>query len=153
MGMLKVKEAVYLLLNTMPELRELLFDFSEPHKIDLEEFMLTNFHYNVPVEKFARLTGRSLASFKRDFQKIFGKAPRQWLLEKRLAEARHLIEKRIKDHLIFISTWDLKACRISRILLRRNSARRPLIINAAILIKNDNSFLFKPHYHQPIIFL
>ena len=96
MGMLKVKEAVYLLLNTMPELRELLFDFSEPHKIDLEKFMLTNFHYNVPVEKFARLTGRSLASFKRDFQKIFGKAPRQWLLEKRLAEARHLIEKKNK---------------------------------------------------------
>ena len=95
-GMLKVKEAVYLLLNTSPELKELLFDFSEPHKIDLEKFMLTNFHYNVPIEKFARLAGRSLASFKRDFQKIFGAAPRQWLLERRLAEARHLIEKKNK---------------------------------------------------------
>jgi AraC-like DNA-binding protein len=96
LGMLKVKEVAYLLLNTMPELRNFLFDFSEPYKIDLEKFMLTNFHYNVPIEKFARLTGRSLAGFKRDFQKIFGIAPRQWLQEKRLAEARRLIEKKNK---------------------------------------------------------
>ena len=70
-----------------------LFDFSEPYKIDLEKFMLSNFHFNVPVERFAQLTGRSLAAFKRDFQKIFGMAPRHWLQEKRLTEARHLIEK------------------------------------------------------------
>lgn len=91
-GMLKVKEAVYLLLDIMPGLREFLFDFSDPYKMDLEKFMVSNFHYNIPVEQFARLTGRSLAGFKRDFQKIFGMAPRQWLLERRLAEARHLIE-------------------------------------------------------------
>lgn len=95
-GMLKVKEAVYLLLNTMPDLRKFLFDFSEPYKMDLEKFMRNNFHYNVPVEKFAQLTGRSLAGFKRDFQKTFGMAPRQWLLERRLEEARHLIEKKNK---------------------------------------------------------
>lgn len=94
MGLLKVREAIYLLLHTMPELKDLLFDFSEPHKIDLEKFMLRNYHFNVPLEKFARLTGRSLAGFKRDFGKIFGMAPRQWLQEKRLAEARHLIEKK-----------------------------------------------------------
>jgi AraC-like DNA-binding protein len=95
-GMLKVKEAVQLLLHTMPELKEFLFDFSEPYKIDLEKFMLSNFHFNVPVEKFAQLTGRSLAGFKRDFQKAFGMSPRQWLQEKRLTEARHLIEKKNK---------------------------------------------------------
>jgi AraC-like DNA-binding protein len=96
MGMLKVKEAVHLLLYTMPGLEEFLFDFSEPYKIDLERFMLTNFHYNIPVEKFAFLTGRSLAGFKRDFQRIFGMAPRQWLQERRLTEARHLIETKHK---------------------------------------------------------
>jgi len=93
-GMLKIKEAVLLLLHTMPELKDYLFDFSEPYKIDLEKFMLNNYHFNVPVEKFARLTGRSLAGFKRDFQKTFDMAPRQWLQEKRLTEARHLIEKK-----------------------------------------------------------
>ena len=93
-GLLKVKEAVLLLLHTMPELQDFLFDFSEPHKIDLEKFMLTNFHFNIPVEKFAQLTGRSLAGFKRDFQKTFNMAPRAWLQDKRLTEARHLIEKK-----------------------------------------------------------
>jgi len=96
MGILKIREGVKLLLHTMPGLKDFLFDFSEPHKIDLEKFMLSNFHYNVPVEKFAQLTGRSLAGFKRDFQKIFEMAPRHWLQEKRLAEARHLIEKKNK---------------------------------------------------------
>ncbi|SKC83749.1 helix-turn-helix domain-containing protein [Ohtaekwangia koreensis] len=95
-GILKVKEGVKLLLHVIPEVRNLLFDFSEPHKIDLQEFMLSHFHYNLPVEKFAGLTGRSLAGFKRDFQKIFGMAPRQWLLEKRLTEARSLIENKNK---------------------------------------------------------
>ena len=95
-GILKVKEGVKLLLHTMPQLSDLLFDFSEPHKIDLEEFMLDNFHYNLPIEKFAGLTGRSLAGFKRDFQKTFGMAPRHWLLEKRLTEARNLIENKNK---------------------------------------------------------
>jgi AraC-like DNA-binding protein len=96
LGMLKVREAVQLLLHAMPELKAFLFDFSEPHKIDLEKFMISNFHFNVPVEKFAQLTGRSLAGFKRDFQKIFDMSPRQWLQEKRLTEARHLIEKKNK---------------------------------------------------------
>lgn len=96
LGMLKVREGVQLLLHALPELREFLFDFSDPYKIDLEKFMLSNFHFNVPVERFARLTGRSLAGFKRDFQKAFGMPPRQWLQEKRLTEARHLIEKKNK---------------------------------------------------------
>lgn len=96
MGILKVKEGVKLLLHTLPGLREFLFDFSEPYKIDLERFMLSNFHFNIPVEKFAQLTGRSLSGFKRDFQKTFGMAPRHWLMERRLTEARHLIENKHK---------------------------------------------------------
>lgn len=92
MGILKVKEGVKLLLLALPGLRNFLFDFSQPYKIDLEKFMISNFHFNVPVEKFAQLTGRSLAAFKRDFTRIFGAPPRHWLQEKRLIEARHLIE-------------------------------------------------------------
>jgi AraC-like DNA-binding protein len=90
----KVNEILTLLLETYPELKTFLFDFSEPFKIDLEEFMRKNYQYNVPIEKFAKLTGRSLASFKRDFQKIFETSPRKWLQEKRLSEAYHLLEKK-----------------------------------------------------------
>jgi AraC-like DNA-binding protein len=49
--------------------------------------MEPNCKFNVPVENFARLTGRSLASFKRDFDKVFGMPPRHWLQNKRLTEA------------------------------------------------------------------
>jgi AraC-like DNA-binding protein len=92
LGILKVKEGVKLLLHALPGLVNFLFDFSQPYKIDLERFMLHNFHFNVPIEKFAQLTGRSLASFKRDFLKTFGIPPRQWLQDKRLTEAKRLIE-------------------------------------------------------------
>ena len=92
MGILKVKEGVKLLLLALPGLRNFLFDFSEPYKIDLEKFMISNFHFNVPIERFAQLTGRSLAGFKRDFQKTFGLPPRYWLQDKRLNAAKHLIE-------------------------------------------------------------
>ncbi|QSB25324.1 AraC family transcriptional regulator [Flavobacterium sp. CLA17] len=96
MGILKVKEGVKLLMLALPELRSYLFDFSEPSKIDLERFMISNFHFNIPVEKFAELTGRSLAGFKRDFQKTFGSPPRKWLQDKRLTAAKHLIETKHK---------------------------------------------------------
>ena len=92
----KVNEILTLLLETEPELKTFLFNFSEPFKIDLEEFMQKNYQYNVPIENFAKLSGRSLASFKRDFQKIFASSPRKWLKEKRLSEAYYLIDKKQK---------------------------------------------------------
>jgi AraC-like DNA-binding protein len=92
MGILKVKEGVKLLLLALPALRNFLFDFSDPYKIDLERFMLSNYQFNVSTERFAQLTGRSLAGFKRDFQKAFGAPPRKWLQERRLNAAKHLIE-------------------------------------------------------------
>lgn len=93
---LKVKEAIELLLLAKPELKKFLFDFSEPHKIDLEKFMISNFRFNVPIDSFAKLTGRSLAGFKRDFQKTFDMSPRQWLQNKRLSKAHYQIEKNNK---------------------------------------------------------
>lgn len=93
---LKVKEAIELLLQSNPDLKNLLFDFSEPHKIDLKEFMNKNFMFNVSIEAFARLTGRSLSGFKRDFDKVFHMSPKQWLKERRLKEAYYLIKNKNK---------------------------------------------------------
>ncbi|KMQ61581.1 AraC family transcriptional regulator [Chryseobacterium angstadtii] len=93
---LKIKEAIELILQSNPEFKNLLFDFSEPHKIDLKEFMNKNFMFNVSVEIFARLTGRSLSGFKRDFNKAFNNTPKQWLKEKRLDEAYYLIRHKNK---------------------------------------------------------
>lgn len=91
---LKHKEILLILLKVHPKLKDILFDFSSPGKIDLEFFMSLNFRYNVTMERFAYLTGRSLTTFKRDFEKIFGTPPGRWLLEKRLQEAHFLIAQK-----------------------------------------------------------
>ncbi|MGU3373969.1 helix-turn-helix domain-containing protein [Chryseobacterium sp. M5A1_1a] len=96
MAFSKIAEAIELLRNISAEYQDFLFDFSEPHKIDIEVFMQKNFRYNAPVENFARLTGRSLAGFKRDFVKVFSIPPAKWLKEKRLEEAYYLIHQKNK---------------------------------------------------------
>jgi len=93
---LKTKELVLILLETNPALKNVLFDFSKPGKIDLEGFMNAHYRYNVGIDRFAFLTGRSLAAFKRDFAKQFDNSPNRWLVQKRLEEARYLIEEQQK---------------------------------------------------------
>lgn len=94
LGELKTNEAIELLLRHDKNLKYFLFDFSEPYKINLEAYMNQNYMYNVPAAQFARLTGRSLASFKRDFEKIFNASPGQWLQQKRLSEAYYQISEK-----------------------------------------------------------
>ncbi|RYY33500.1 MAG: AraC family transcriptional regulator [Sphingobacteriaceae bacterium] len=89
---LKQREAIMILLQACPELKDIVFDFTEPGKIDLEAYMRKNFHFNVQMKRFAYLTGRSLATFKRDFQTIFDTSPSKWLLHRRLQEAHYLIK-------------------------------------------------------------
>lgn len=91
---IKLKEAIMILLKAEPALKDVLFDFTEPGKTDLEAFMNKNFHFNVEMKRFAYLTGRSLATFKRDFEKIFHATPGKWLQQKRLQEAHYLIKDR-----------------------------------------------------------
>ncbi|MFI2742770.1 helix-turn-helix domain-containing protein [Zhouia sp. PK063] len=92
----KIREAVLLLLKINPELQHILFDFTEPHKIDLEAFMQKNYRFNIDLKRFAYLSGRSLSTFKRDFEKIFKTTPSKWLLKRRLQEAYFLLKEKNK---------------------------------------------------------
>lgn len=60
-------------------------------KIDIENIMEGNFHYNLKIEEFAKLCGRSLTVFKRDFKKQFATTPYRWLKSKRLDYAKTLL--------------------------------------------------------------
>jgi AraC-like DNA-binding protein len=91
----KTTEVIALLLRN-PALKNFLFDFSEPHKIELEAYMHRHFSYNVPLTQFAKLTGRSLSAFKRDFAKIFSTTPEKWLQKQRLAQAYFLLTQKGK---------------------------------------------------------
>ncbi|WP_293310266.1 helix-turn-helix domain-containing protein [Pedobacter sp. UBA5917] len=92
---LKTKELVLILADSDPDIKKMLFEFSAPGKLDLEAFMNGHYRYNVPLERFAFLTGRSLSGFKRDFARLFSTTPSRWLVRKRLIEARYLIEQRL----------------------------------------------------------
>jgi AraC-like DNA-binding protein len=91
MAELKTCEAIELLLQTGDMFQTFLFDFGQPHKIDLEAYMHHNYKYNISLSSFAKLTGRSLSTFKRDFTKLFETTPEKWLQQKRLEQAHYLI--------------------------------------------------------------
>lgn len=87
----KYEELMIILLQKQPELAGLFFNYARPEKIDLEGFMNRNYRFNVRMERFALMTGRSLSAFKRDFKAIFKEAPHHWLIKKRLEAAYTLI--------------------------------------------------------------
>lgn len=88
---LKMHEGILALLQSDERFFPILFDFKQPWKIDLEAFMENNFMYDFTLEEFAEYTGRSLTSFKRDFQLISTLPPMKWILKKRLALAYDLL--------------------------------------------------------------
>lgn len=90
---IKTIEAIELLL-TKTSMQNILFNFEEDFKIDLEAYMNKNYMHNIPLEQFAKLTGRSISTFKRDFQSIFNETPNKWLIKKRLDLAYFLISKK-----------------------------------------------------------
>ncbi|GGF22736.1 helix-turn-helix domain-containing protein [Flavobacterium limi] len=97
LSQLKIQEAITILRSLNKDIDNILSDFSEPHKINLVEFMEQNYMFNMPLEKFSYLTGRSLTTFKRDFKKAYSTTPQKWITQKRLELARfQLTEKNRK---------------------------------------------------------
>ncbi len=90
---LKMIEGVYALLNTDINLYASLFDFTDPWKIDILDFMEKNYMNELSMEEIAYYTGRSLATFKRDFRHCSDLTPQKWLIRRRLQAAHELILK------------------------------------------------------------
>lgn len=88
---IKILETLTLLHSIAPQARQILNSFHEPGKLDLTDFMDQHFIYNLPLEKFAYLSGRSLSCFKKDFKTIFKTTPGRWLTKKRLERAHYQI--------------------------------------------------------------
>ena len=57
----------------------------------IEQVMEEQFLYNLRIEEFARLCGRSVSTFKREFKKLYNTTPGKWLLAKRLKFASNLM--------------------------------------------------------------
>jgi AraC family transcriptional regulator, exoenzyme S synthesis regulatory protein ExsA len=102
---LKMEEAISIIRTLGRNMDATLTDFSEPGKLDLAAFMDKNYMFNLSLEKFAYLTGRSLSTFNRDFRNTFHATPQKWLTQKRLELAHfQLIEKSKKPVDVYLET-------------------------------------------------
>ena len=90
---LKFRELLFnLLIN--PENLDFLSELSmiaDTRKQSLAAVMNANFTYDISIAEFAKLSHLSLASFKREFKKVFRTTPGKWLMAKRLDYANRLI--------------------------------------------------------------
>ena len=90
---LKLQEGLLALLHIDKRFAPTLFDFNEPWKIDILDFMDKNYMYDLSIDDLAHYTGRSLATFKRDFKKISDLTPEKWLIRKRLEVAYAMMQE------------------------------------------------------------
>ena len=81
----------HVLLRTDRNLYASLFDFVEPWKIDILDYLNENYMLDLSMNEIASYTGRSLATFKRDFAKVSDLPPQKWIIKRRLEAARDLI--------------------------------------------------------------
>lgn len=76
--------------DNMP-LRNTLLSMHRAAGTSLHTIMEENFARNLTLEDYAKLTNRSVSSFKRDFFAIYQTSPGRWLMEKKLARAKCLL--------------------------------------------------------------
>lgn len=88
---LKTKEAILGILKSKPEYLSLFYDFSKPVKVDLEAFMKHNITSALALDDLAKLSGRSLSTFNRDFRKIYRDSPHSWIMKQRLNLAKEIL--------------------------------------------------------------
>lgn len=100
----KIEEAITILRTIDGDIDSLLTDFSQSEKIDLSDFMLKNYMFNMTMEKFGYLTGRSLTTFKRDFKKVFNVTPQKWIINKRLGLAHYRLSEGKKPIDVYLET-------------------------------------------------
>nr|WP_299385958.1 AraC family transcriptional regulator [Allomuricauda sp.] len=74
-------------------LAQYLYSLLDTQKAEMEYTMLKHFQYDLGMEEFARLCGRSLSTFKRDFKLHFQQTPGQWIKTKRLEYAKTLLDQ------------------------------------------------------------
>lgn len=88
---LKTLEALLAIGQVRPELLPILKAYSQAERADLEQFMQHNFQYNIPLEQLAKMSGRSLSTFNREFKSLYQSSPHQWIKRQRLELAKRLL--------------------------------------------------------------
>jgi AraC-like DNA-binding protein len=91
---LKQQELMLLLLASPYKSQVLSFlqSIAWGHPQDIGYIVKKHLFQSLSLEELAKLSNRSLASFKRDFQQLFGSAPKKWINDQRLEHARSILQ-------------------------------------------------------------
>ena len=89
---LKVMELLYNVMDCSKNIFRQMLQLRQPAKVDVHRVVEDNYTSPISLEELAYLSGRSLSSFKRDFQSIYGESPAKWIREKRLARAKQILQ-------------------------------------------------------------
>ena len=90
---LKFKEIIFVILSD-PENAGLLsyvLSIVDQQKTPIWEVMEANYMFNLTIEEYARIAGRSVAAFKREFNEYYGTSPGKWLTNRRLEHTKLLL--------------------------------------------------------------
>ena len=91
---LKIKELILLLLQTdnAENIITLISHLFNPRQAGLFEVVEAHLYSSISIVDLARLTGRSLSTFKRDFETQFCDTPANYIKEKKLEKALELLQ-------------------------------------------------------------
>ena len=89
---LKVMELLFNVMECSKNIFRQMLQLRQPVKVDVHRVVEENYTSPISLEELAYLSGRSLSSFKRDFQSIYGETPAKWIREKRLSKAHQMLQ-------------------------------------------------------------
>ena len=88
---LKVMELLYNVMDCSKNIFRQMLQLRQPVKTDIHRVVEENYTSPISLDELAYLSGRSLSSFKREFQDIYGAPPARWIREKRLSKAQQML--------------------------------------------------------------
>ncbi|MBC9914528.1 helix-turn-helix domain-containing protein [Chitinophaga varians] len=89
---LKMKEMLYHLGIGNHSIYQQLMQLYQPARIGIRHIVEEYYTSPVTITELAHLSGRSLSSFKRDFQAAYSMPPAEWMRKKRLEKAKAMLE-------------------------------------------------------------
>lgn len=90
---LKIMELLYGISECSKNMFQQVLQLRHPVRADIRQVVEQHYATPVTLPELAYLSGRSLSSFKRDFQLIYNMPPAQWIRTKRLEKAKEMLQK------------------------------------------------------------
>lgn len=89
---LKIKEMLYNMAIGSYHMYQQILQLQQPVRPEIRDVIAQHYTSSISLTTLAELSGRSLSSFKRDFQAVYNTTPAAWIREKRLEKAKEMLE-------------------------------------------------------------